>query len=592
MVVAEAEAEAPAASATTPPVSVLGARAGAWAARAAKKVAAARITKAAAVLPTSATAPAPAPTEEDGGLREALLPIFAKFDVSGDGRVSIGELRGILSAANVTLSAEKIRDIVSAADADGSDSLDFEEFYGALRKQLGQAAARGDAVGGARFEGGLLSVVSDTGGLLNFSFNPLKWLPIAMFAAPAPPPAASPEPATGTRSTSAASGGRRPLSAPPSRRCAAGSLRQASAGCGSGSAALSVRSRASVQSEALVRQRNAGLAESMRAAEQAHRAQRQERDEAFLDRQHARVRRFRQQERRRQLEVEATRERRRKGGNEMRAQLEQAWRHAQRLEAARKVDVRVQEARQRKRAESEERHRERERTASVVALQAQQERSRRRDESLSTVRRQEQAARDFARHVKYETRPEVRRESRDFFRAQRDARGEEERAKKLEDRYQRGWDHFEFLAGAATRVSDVGLTDRNAAQSRTRLAEQRRQDADEMRVLLSSEQRRKRRNELMHERQIRERHDAAMLERETPLVAPPLPSPSTLSIAYHADVEGEAHDDEGGAAGAGGGPAGTAAGPLRTREALKARSKAWAAAMTTNVGVVVIPPGH
>ena len=79
---------------------------------------------------------------------------FAKFDVSGDGRVSIGELRGILSAANVTLSAEKIRDIVSAADADGSDSLDFEEFYGALRKQLGQAAARGDAVGGARFEGG------------------------------------------------------------------------------------------------------------------------------------------------------------------------------------------------------------------------------------------------------------------------------------------------------------------------------------------------------------------------------------------------------------------------------------------------------
>ena len=143
--------------------------------------------------PSTATAVAAPRHDDDNGLREKLRPIFAKFDISGDGQVSVGELRGILSAANVKLSADEIRSVVMEADADSSGSLSFDEFYSALSKQLGDASKRGDLSGGL-LRGGLLSIVHDTGGFLNFNFNPLQWLPSAIFTAPLPgaPPADEP----------------------------------------------------------------------------------------------------------------------------------------------------------------------------------------------------------------------------------------------------------------------------------------------------------------------------------------------------------------------------------------------------------------
>ena len=47
---------------------------------------------------------------------------------------------------------------------------------------------------------------------------------------------------------------------------------------------------------------------------------------------------------------------------------------------------------------------------------------------MTTIRLQEQAARDFAARVRYETRPDVRNETREFFQAQRDDTCAEEKS--------------------------------------------------------------------------------------------------------------------------------------------------------------------
>ena len=542
--------------------------------------------------PSTATAVAAPRHDDDNGLREKLRPIFAKFDISGDGQVSVGELRGILSAANVKLSADEIRSVVMEADADSSGSLSFDEFYSALSKQLGDASKRGDLSGGL-LRGGLLSIVHDTGGFLNFNFNPLQWLPSAIFTAPLPgaPPAdepSQPPPAPAAAPVPSAGGGRRvrimsaPVSAPAPRHRPTTAPR------------LSVRSKASMLSESLVRQRNAEIGESTRVAEANWRQQRQEREEAFLDRQHARVRRFRSQEKQRQLQVEAIKEQRQQSGHELRANFEHTWRHVQRMEAERtgKVGVQVQQARDSKRAETAFRHREHRRTASLVAQNAQVERARRREASLSTVRKQEHEAREFAQRVKFETRPAVRMETREFFRAQREAICAEERRRKHEDRVRRGKAHIEFLAGALGRVADVGMSDRNAAQSRAILAQQRAHEADAMRALLEAEQRRRQRNEALLGRQLWERHEAVMQERASPLViSTPLHLPPSRSedaaIGYMSlmSTGDEGDGDELERGGAKGGARSSVSGP-RTRQVLKARSRAWA---STTHGVAV---GH
>ena len=517
---------------------------------------------AAAALPAASAPASSTLVEGDDELRSVLRRIFKQYDATGDGSVSVGELRGILSAASVDMSSDDVAKIVQDADTDSSGSLEFEEFYAALCKQLnGSSDGGGENGSDALVGGGLLSIVRESSSFFNFSFNPLKWVPVMVFAsapAAAPPVATT---ATATAAPAAKQGGnatamrlgRCARSAPSSYRLTTSAPSLSSSSLSSCvpriSSPSSVRSRQSLVSEALLREHNAQLGVATRADESARRARREELHEAFLDRQHARVRRFRTQERNRQARVEQVRELKRQSGAALKLELEKSWNDVQRRNAkqAANVSLQVQQARQAKQAEMELRQQEHRKKGQQIAVQAQVDRARRREDSLRTVRSQEQAAKEFAERVKFETRPEVRQETREYFQAQRNAICASERETQEEHRWRRGEAEIEYLSRALSKVYEVGWTDRNAVTSRVRLAERRKQDADGVRALLSAEIKRKRRNESLLERQRRQQHDAIMQERAVPMAT----GPASLQIKQQ-DVQVK---------------------PIR--ENLKARSRAW-----------------
>ena len=383
-------------------------------------------------------------------LRSDLRKVFDEYDTDGSGTISTDELEAVITRCKINLPQADIARIAHEADADGSGEIEFEEFIATLKKQ---AAANG---GGAE---SLLSVVSQTSAFNLNWLNPMSWF--ASDAAPAAAEAATPQeprrdedrlrrPRQHHISTQASgidvgvqTSTRTPSSKPrPPSRSSSPSLspsRQSSARRSSRSQAASVRSHRSVLSEWMVKEQNAAMAEEQRQLEQELRAQLDAQHEAFLVRQRERIRLFHQGEVEKAEALEVLKALKRQRGVEMRQEVQRRYHKVQSLaaERAKVVSAHTVEVRRIKKEETAARYEEKRRTAEAVGIQAQEERRLRREATKATVRAQEQAAIDYAAQVRYDTRPDVRKETREYFQAQRDSKYKMERDKQEQDRAER-----------------------------------------------------------------------------------------------------------------------------------------------------------
>ena len=63
-----------------------------------------------------------------------IRSIFQSWDTSGDGIITVSELRQSLSAAGHDFRLKEVQEIVKTADRDGDGRIDFEEFLGMMAK--------------------------------------------------------------------------------------------------------------------------------------------------------------------------------------------------------------------------------------------------------------------------------------------------------------------------------------------------------------------------------------------------------------------------------------------------------------------------
>ena len=218
--------------------------------------------------------------------------------------------------------------------------------------------------------------------------------------------------------------------------------------------------------------------------------------------------------------VEDAKTSRREIGTEMRYDLQADWSavQAQNRRQAGKISEAVQNARSAKEEETLRRKREHRRTNSRVKAQAKVDRAERRQESMTTIRLQEQAAKDFAARVRYETRAEIRKETRDFFQTQRDAVCTDERQKQEEDRRSRKLSMEQYMGRALEIQVEVHTIKQNASDARHMLAMKRRDEADGVRRQLKYELERKRAMEEAWKRGVKGKHDAVIELRFDPTI--------------------------------------------------------------------------
>jgi hypothetical protein len=421
--------------------------------------------------------------------------------------VSATELHTILDAARVRMSADEVAQLMKDADTDHSGEVSFEELFIVLKKDLDNGGI-----------GPWSNMVSHVASVFSW-FNPVTW--------------GQQQADTGSR----ASQRRRPASVgaipPPGSESATAAApkasntafsffslgaQEANAVEKSRARASSVRSQRSVFSEWMAISRNAQVAEEKRQEDRVLRATRKSYQDHFLERQQKRIGSFKQQRVDTSLALEALKSLKREVGHDMRERVQTAWHQTQsnNQHRAALVSGKALEARRVKEAETAARKEEQRRNATMIAIKAKDERRRRREESLATVRAQEQAAKDFAAQVRFETRPDVRRETRDFFQAKRNAVYSEERDKQAQDRRRRGAENERFLAMTARTVGRIKEVDVHAQEARRKVAEKRHCEAEEVRQLLQSEKQRQRESTAQYKRELYERHDAVMRDRFDP----------------------------------------------------------------------------
>ena len=162
------------------------------------------------------------------------------------------------------------------------------------------------------------------------------------------------------------------------------------------------------------------------------------------------------------------------------------------------------------------RHEEKKRTAIAVGLAAQEERRLRREASMATIRAQNQEVRNYAARVRYETRPEVRKDTRDFFQAKRDAAYRTEKMMQEVDRKERDKRTEAFLGRALMLRDDVRSSEEQARSARGKVSARRQAEADTVRQKLEEENKRKKRISDNVKRAIHDHHDAAIQARANP----------------------------------------------------------------------------
>ena len=111
-----------------------------------------------------------------------------------------------------------------------------------------------------------------------------------------------------------------------------------------------------------------------------------------------------------------------------------------------------------------------------VGAAAKVERAKRREDNLATVRKQEQQAKDYAAQVRFETRPDVRRVTREHFKARRDYVCEKERQKQEQDRQERQRNLDSFMSIRRPRPAQTPRAPARARRNRTCVSRSRRKN--------------------------------------------------------------------------------------------------------------------
>ena len=297
----------------------------------------------------------------------------------------------------------------------------------------------------------------------------------------------------------------------------------------SGPVAKSIMSEQCFASTEGVRQHNSKLAEETRQAAEDGREFQRARHERFLEKQQARIAAFKRGEHEKKVAREERDEAKRRVGVESRESQLAAW---QRVQTNRKEVVKVNvtsvvEERRVTKAESAVRKDEKRRHEIEMRQQEQEERQRHRADTFAVIREQEQRRREHTAHVRYETRPEVRAETREIFQARRDALCAAERARQNDDRQKMANHELDFLARAFELRDNVLNTVLGAQEAARTLVIDRKQDADEMRQLLEAEDERKRERCARVDQYVKANHDAVIHSRHDPSWSPMSSTPAS-----------------------------------------------------------------
>uniref|UniRef100_A0A1I7ZF32 Troponin C n=1 Tax=Steinernema glaseri TaxID=37863 RepID=A0A1I7ZF32_9BILA len=65
---------------------------------------------------------------DNAGLEEELRDAFRLYDKEGNGYINVSDLRDILRALDDNVSEEELDEMITEIDADGSGTVDFDEF--------------------------------------------------------------------------------------------------------------------------------------------------------------------------------------------------------------------------------------------------------------------------------------------------------------------------------------------------------------------------------------------------------------------------------------------------------------------------------
>lgn len=472
------------------------------------------VASASAAAAQSAPPPPPkTPEQLEQELRTKLHSVFDEFDDDQSGTISRIEFENVIAAANydcrLNISPSEIDRMMQEADADGSGEVSFDEFVECIKKEL-EAAKHRSTKGGSDSDDtglgtGLLAAVSQTKAF----WNPLGWLTSSKqhgedeaqsegALQEHEEPEELEEPDTQMASTQQVVTAR------------LHTYREEN---------VSVRSQRSVLSEWMIKQQNAEIAEEKRIADRKLREFHQSQQKKFLERQRRRIRDYHQQEADCIASIEAFNETKREVGKAMRLELKGRYEQVRADKKAHSAAIseKTLEVRRLKKEETEKRHEEQRKHGVMVALQAAEERRERREDNLKTVRAQQKATQDFAAQVKFQTRPAVRKLTRDFFQGQRNAIVANEKRKQEEDRQRRGELNAEFMEKQHHMIRDVrSVSELGVRKAKSKFEDKRRQEADEVRKRLQLEQDRSRQSAEDLDKVKREKHEAIMQERFDP----------------------------------------------------------------------------
>ena len=213
----------------------------------------------------------------------------------------------------------------------------------------------------------------------------------------------------------------------------------------------------------------------------------------FLAGQHEKVLRGHQQAIERQQAITTLQQAKRKMGSEMREELQKGLVEATQIKrdyVAASHNT-VFDARRKKQSAVRARLLAEREQAIATGKAAKIARAKRKEQTKATVRREVEAARNYTAQVRYETRPEVRREGAEMFQQQRNRSAEETREQSEADAETMARAQAKYLAAAEQVKQKVGSLHASTKASRESLAEARRQNAKDVRTNLRNEAERK-----------------------------------------------------------------------------------------------------
>ena len=413
-----------------------------------------------------------------------LRDIFNKFDIDKSGSVSSSELAAMTRMLKMDLSPADLKQLMQDADSNGNGEIEFGEFKGAVKRQLGDGNS------------GLVAVI-DAGTELGW-FNPLSWF------GGSDGKASEPEcPPKGVRSAA---------KTPYSVRSTGRSTR---------ADGLSPTHRMWA-TQGMVQAANRSSAEEVKEQAEAGQARKAEMKQRFLERQQRNVKVAKQQHEMRAHAVELLKHQKRYEGWEMKVKHSrmQEEEKQKKKDFAASANARAGQAKLRKAKLTKERHEEAEAQGAATVAAAKAARAQRREQAKATQRAEAQEAKEYTAKVRYETRREVREEGKIMFQEQRDAivaaekRKQEVDAMAIADARAR---YLERQQGLKAKVEELHYV---AKVSRLSLIDERREQAAEMRYQKQMEAQRAHEREAMTMNEKRSMRDQVVSWQKNGIIDP------------------------------------------------------------------------